>query len=103
MITSTTVSTATGTPDCGFCSGNRTRLSAQLAELIQGDAVGFNESHVLVSRELRTTVGQFHNLGGLFQRASIITGFAWLTALSAQALRRMPTTAAAPPPTGARP
>jgi hypothetical protein len=28
------------------------------------------------------------NLGGLFQRASIITGFAWLTALSAQALRR---------------
>jgi hypothetical protein len=27
------------------------------------------------------------NLGGLFQRASIITGFAWLTALSAQALR----------------
>ena len=30
------------------------------------------------------------NLGGLFQRASIITGFAWLTALSAQALRRTP-------------
>jgi Protein of unknown function (DUF998) len=26
------------------------------------------------------------NLGGLFQRASIITGFAWFTALSAQAL-----------------
>ena len=35
------------------------------------------------------------NLGGLFQRTSIITGFAWLTALSAQALRRTPTTAAA--------
>jgi Protein of unknown function (DUF998) len=34
------------------------------------------------------------NLGGLFQRVSIITGFAWLTALSAQALRRTPTTAA---------
>jgi hypothetical protein len=33
-------------------------------------------------------------LGGLFQRASIITGFAWLTTLSAQALRRSrPTTA----------
>jgi len=30
------------------------------------------------------------NLGALFQRASIITGFAWLTALSAQALRRTP-------------
>jgi len=37
---------------------------------------------------------RFVNLGGLFQRASIITGFAWLTALSAQALRRTPTTAA---------
>ena len=36
------------------------------------------------------------NLAGLFQRASIITGFAWLTALSAQALRRTPT-AASPP------
>jgi hypothetical protein len=32
------------------------------------------------------------NLGGLFQRISIITGFAWLTAVSAQALRRTPTT-----------
>ena len=34
------------------------------------------------------------NLGGLFQRASIITGFAWLTTLSAQALRRAPSTTA---------
>jgi hypothetical protein len=34
------------------------------------------------------------NLGGLFQRASIITGFAWLTALSAQTLRRTPATTA---------
>ena len=34
------------------------------------------------------------NLSGLFQRASIITGFGWLTALSAQALRRKPTTTA---------
>jgi hypothetical protein len=30
------------------------------------------------------------SLGGLFQRASIITGFTWLTVLSARALRRMP-------------
>jgi hypothetical protein len=37
---------------------------------------------------------RLNGLGGLFQRASIITGFAWLTALSAQALRRTPTTAA---------
>jgi hypothetical protein len=35
------------------------------------------------------------NLGGLFQRVSIITGFGWLTALSARALRRTPATAAA--------
>jgi hypothetical protein len=34
------------------------------------------------------------NFGGLFQRASIITGFAWLTALSAQAFRRTLSTAA---------
>ncbi len=34
------------------------------------------------------------NVAGLFQRTSIITGFAWLTALSEQALRRTPTTAA---------
>ena len=41
---------------------------------------GFGQSPRLVS------------LGGLFQRASIITGFAWLTALSAQALRTPATT-----------
>jgi hypothetical protein len=34
------------------------------------------------------------NLGGLFQRASIITGFSWVTVLSAHALRRTPATAA---------
>jgi hypothetical protein len=39
-------------------------------------AAGFGQSPRLV------------NLGGLFQRASIITGFAWLTALSARALQR---------------
>jgi Protein of unknown function (DUF998) len=33
-------------------------------------------------------------IGGLFQRASIITGFAWLAALSARALRRTSSTAA---------
>jgi Protein of unknown function (DUF998) len=36
------------------------------------------------------------SLGGLFQRASIITGFAWLTASSARTLRRTPATAAPP-------
>jgi hypothetical protein len=41
-------------------------------------AAGFGQSPRLV------------NLGGLFQRASIISGFAWLTALSARALQRAP-------------
>jgi Protein of unknown function (DUF998) len=36
-------------------------------------------------------------LGGLFQRASIITGFGWLAVLSARALRRVPATHGAPP------
>jgi hypothetical protein len=38
------------------------------------------------------------NLGGLFQRVSIITGFAWLTALSARALQRAPARSSAKPP-----
>jgi hypothetical protein len=41
-------------------------------------AAGFGQSSRLV------------RLGGLFQRASIITGFAWLTALSARALQHAP-------------
>jgi hypothetical protein len=35
------------------------------------------------------------SLGGLFQRISIIAGFGWLAALSAQTLRRMTAIAAA--------
>jgi hypothetical protein len=38
------------------------------------------------------------NPGGLFQRASIITSFAWLTALSARALQGAPATRSAQPP-----
>jgi hypothetical protein len=34
------------------------------------------------------------NIGGLLQRASIITGFAWIATLSARAFRRTPATAA---------
>jgi Protein of unknown function (DUF998) len=37
--------------------------------------------------------------GGLFQRASIITGFAWLTAVSARALHRTLADPSAQPPT----
>jgi hypothetical protein len=36
------------------------------------------------------------NLAGLFQRASIVTGFGWLTALSAQALTRGPAASGRP-------
>jgi len=49
-------------------------------------AAGFGQSPRLV------------NLGGLFQRASIITGFTWLTARSARALQRPPATHSAKPP-----
>jgi hypothetical protein len=49
-------------------------------------AAGFGQSPRLVHR------------GGLFQRASIITGFAWLAALSARALQREPATRSATPP-----
>jgi hypothetical protein len=38
------------------------------------------------------------HLGGLFQRASIITGFTWLTALSARALQHAAATRSAKPP-----
>jgi Protein of unknown function (DUF998) len=38
------------------------------------------------------------HLGGMFQRASIISGFTWLTALSARALQRAPATRSAKPP-----
>jgi len=41
-------------------------------------SAGFNQSPRLV------------NLAGLFQRASIVTGCGWLTALSARALTRTP-------------
>jgi Protein of unknown function (DUF998) len=49
-------------------------------------AAGFSQSPRLV------------RLGGLFQRASIVTGFAWLTALSARALQHAPATRIARPP-----
>jgi hypothetical protein len=41
---------------------------------------------------------RFINRGGLFQRASVITGCAWLTALSTRALQHAPGTRGAAPP-----
>jgi hypothetical protein len=57
-----------------YCAGTAITMPAAMALA----AAGFSQSPRLV------------RLGGLFQRASIVTGFAWLTALSAQALQDTP-------------
>ena len=57
-----------------YCAATATTMLATTA--LAG--AGFNQAPRLV------------NLAGLFQRASIVTGFAWLTAVSAQALSRAP-------------
>ncbi len=57
-----------------YCAATATTMLATMA--LAG--AGFNQSRRLV------------NLAGLFQRASIVTGFGWLTALSARALTRAP-------------
>ena len=55
-----------------YCAATATTMLATTA--LAG--AGFNQSPRLV------------NHAGLFQRASIVSGFGWLTALSAQALTR---------------
>jgi hypothetical protein len=60
-----------------YCAATATTMLATTA--LAG--AGFGQSPRLV------------NLAGLFQRASIVTGFGWLTALSAQALTRAPAAA----------
>ncbi|MGH3404831.1 MAG: DUF998 domain-containing protein, partial [Streptosporangiaceae bacterium] len=80
-----------GLPAAAVASGWRSRRGGQrgfglysagtvvvmLAAVILASA-GFGQAPRLV------------DLGGLFQRVSIISGFAWLTAVSARALRRAP-------------
>jgi len=66
-----------------YCAATATTMLATMA--LAG--AGFNQSPRLV------------NLAGLFQRASIVTGFGWLTALSAQALTRTPAASARKPST----
>ena len=61
-----------------YCAVTATTMLATTA--LAG--AGFNQAPRLV------------NLAGLFQRASIVTGFGWLTALSAQALTRAPAASA---------
>jgi hypothetical protein len=65
-----------------YCAGTAITMPAAMALA----AAGFSQSPGLV------------RLGGLFQRASIVTGFAWLTALSARALRHPPAAGIARPP-----
>jgi len=57
-----------------YCAATATTMLASTAMA----SAGFNQSPRLV------------NLAGLFQRASIVTGCGWLTALSARALTRTP-------------
>jgi len=66
-----------------YCAATATTMLATMA--LAG--AGFNQSPRLV------------NLAGLFQRASIVTGFGWLTAVSAQALTRAPAASARKPST----
>jgi Protein of unknown function (DUF998) len=62
----------TGRPGFGlYSAGTAVAMLATMALA----AAGFGQAPQLV------------NLGGLFQRASIVTGFTWLTVLSARALR----------------
>jgi len=64
-----------------YCAATATTMLATMA--LAG--AGFNQSPRLV------------DLAGLFQRASIVTGFGWLTALSARALTNIPATRARRP------
>ena len=66
-----------------YCAATATTMLATTA--LAG--AGFNQTPRLV------------NLAGLFQRASIVTGFGWLTALSAQALTRAPAASGRKPST----
>ena len=66
-----------------YCAATATTMLATTALA----SAGFNQSPRLV------------NLAGLFQRASIVTGFGWLTALHAQALARAPAAPARQPST----
>jgi Protein of unknown function (DUF998) len=59
-----------------YCAGTAITMLAAMALA----TAGFSQSPRLAG------------LGGLFQRASIVTGFGWLTVLSARALRRAPAT-----------
>ena len=84
-----------GLPAAALASGRRSWRAGQhrLGVYSAGTAVTMLSTMALAGAGFGQSA-RLVNLAGLFQRASIITGFAWLTALSAQALRRTPTAAA---------
>ena len=92
-MTATTLSTALVTIQSVFTESGRLARAGFLAgyrgltrEVYTWGGDGLEEA--------RNTPARLVSIGGLLQRASIITGFTWLSALFARALRRMPTTAA---------
>lgn len=80
-----------GLPAAALASGWRSRRSGQrgFGLYSAGTAVVMLAAVILASAGFGQAP-RLVNLGGLFQRVSIISGFAWLTAVSARALRRAP-------------
>jgi hypothetical protein len=80
-----------GLPAAALASGWRSRRSGQrgFGLYSAGTAVVMLAAVILASAGFGQAP-RLVNLGGLFQRVSIISGFAWLTAMSARALRRAP-------------
>ena len=85
-----------GLPAAALASGWRSwRAGHRFGLYSAGTAVTMLAAMALAGAGFGQSPG-LARLGGLFQRASIITGFGWLTALSARTLRRTPAIAAPP-------
>ena len=86
-----------GMPAAAFAHGWRSWRACQrrLGLYSAGSAVTMLTTTVLAGAGFSQSP-RLVNVAGLFQRTSIIAGFAWLTVLSARALRRTPATARAP-------
>jgi len=78
-----------GLPAAAVCSGWRSWRAGQhsLGVYSAGSGVAMLGSMILAGAGFGQS-SRFVGLAGLFQRVSIVTGFGWLTAQSARALRR---------------
>jgi hypothetical protein len=87
-----------GLPAAAACYGLASRRAGQpgFAAYCAATAVTMPVTAVLAGAGYGTSP-PLGGYGGLLQRASIITGFAWLTAVSARALQRTPAGTAATP------